>query len=126
MKIRAILVLLVLWMGSLAIAQEAEGFAVRGGVELSGEADVWISLYAIVDGVMQEEPLAQTVVQQDDTYRFEQEEEELRFAPGFYGLFASRDTQQIGNLQIFCIKGEDVTVDVTGPKAAEKCNNDCL
>ena len=60
MKIRAILVLLVLWMGSLAIAQEAEGFAVRGGVELSGEADVWISLYAIVDGVMQEEPLAQT------------------------------------------------------------------
>ena len=113
-------------MGSLAIAQEAEGFAVRGGVELSGEADVWISLYAIVDGVMQEEPLAQTVVQQDDTYRFEQEEEELRFAPGFYGLFASRDTQQIGNLQIFCIKGEDVTVDVTGAKAAEKCNNDCL
>ena len=126
MKIRAILVLLVLWMGSLAIAQEAESFAVRGSVELSGEADVWISLYAIADGVMQEEPLAQTVVQQDGTYRFEQEEEELRFAPGFYGLFASRDTQLIGNLQIFCIKGEDVTVDVTGPKAAEKCNNDCL
>lgn len=71
-------------------------------------------------------PQQQTVVQQDDTYRFEQEEEELRFAPGFYGLFASRDTQQIGNLQIFCIKGEDVTVDVTGAKAAEKCNNDCL
>lgn len=115
----------ILLFSCSASGKATEAYRVNGEIPIRAQNGMRVFLAEVINGNMQETPIAQAVVGEEGFFSFLNDDgEEALFAPGLYALYTMDENQRIGSVQIFRLLDGDIRIVFESSEMREDCG--CL